>query len=381
MSKVKIETLTPIHIGSGNFLRNNSDFVQHIDGEDSYIYVIDPKKILSLIGIEHLDDWVRLIERNGDTKDFVQRMGHNATPEKYALRTLVNYAHSVRPNDTLKECMHDGLGRAYIPGSSIKGAIRTAILTTLTQRMKGLEPIVAEKNIKTGRTNVTAKKVEAKLFGGDPNSDIFRFVRIGDAYFEEGCEISSRVINLNIRENNNLIDPSKPQIVEAIAPDYESVIQMNIDKTYYNWVKDHWPNLTGKTKSLGELPTEIANIQSLFELINNHTRNLVTDEIEIWSEVTDNRYSGAEEYLANMNDILQQINSCTTGKECILRIGHASGWRFITGAWTEKLDNFENTIVPASRPGNHKYQQYDFPKSRRLDEDSDIFGFVKLSVM
>ena len=102
MSKVKIETLTPVHIGSGNFLRNNSDFVQHNDGEDSYIYVIDPKKILNLIGIDHLDDWVRLIEQNGDTKDFVQRIGHNATPEKYALRTLVNYAHSVRLNDTLK---------------------------------------------------------------------------------------------------------------------------------------------------------------------------------------------------------------------------------------------------------------------------------------
>ena len=51
MSKVKIETLTPVHIGSGNFLRNNSDFVQHNDGEDSYIYVIDPKKILNLIVI------------------------------------------------------------------------------------------------------------------------------------------------------------------------------------------------------------------------------------------------------------------------------------------------------------------------------------------
>ena len=91
--------------------------------------------------------------------------------------------------------------------------------------------------------------------------------------------------------------------------------------------------------------------------------------------------SGAEDYLERMNEILQQFNSCIQGKECILRIGHASGWRFITGAWAEQLDNFKDIIVPASRPGNHKYQQYDFPKSRRLDEDSDIFGFVKLSIL
>lgn len=381
MSKVKIETLTPIHIGSGNFLRNNSDFVQHHDGKDSYIYVIDPKKILSLIGIEHLDDWVRLIERNGDTKDFVQKMGHNATPEKYALRTLVNYAHPVRQNDTLKECMHDGLGRAYIPGSSIKGAIRTAVLATLTQRMTGLEPIVAEKSLKTGKTNVAAKKVEAKIFGGDPNSDIFRFLKIGDAYFEEGCELSSRVINLNIRECDNLKDSSKPQIVEAIAPDYESIIQVKIDKAHYDWAKVHWNNPTGKSKPLGELPTEMGNIYSLFELINNHTKKLVKDEINYWQEMQDGKYEGAEDYLNNMRYILQEINDCQKKGDCILRIGHASGWRFITGAWTEQLDNFKKDIVPASRRGNDKYQQYDFPKSRRLDEEGDIFGFVRLSIL
>lgn len=380
MNKVKIQTLTPIHIGSGNFLRNNSDFVQYHDGEDSYIYVIDPKKILDLIGVEHLDDWVRQIERNEDTTDFVKRMGHNATPNKYALRTLMNYA-KVHPNDTLKECMHDGLGRAYIPGSSIKGAIRTAVLTTLTQSMENLETIVAEKNFKTGKTNVGAPKIEAKIFGGDPNSDIFRFIKIGDAYFEEGCELSSRVINLNVRERRNLIDSSKPQIVEAIAPEYESIVQMKVDTAYYDWAKNHWPYSTGKVKPLGNLPAAMENIHSLFELINKHTKKLVNDEIQYWQEMQNKQYEGAEDYLNNMRYIFQEINACQLGEECVLRIGHASGWRFITGAWTEQLDNFKRDIVPASRRGNDRYRQYDFPKSRRLDEDSDIFGFVKLSVL
>jgi CRISPR type III-A-associated RAMP protein Csm5 len=37
---------------------------------------------------------------------------------------------------TLKECIHSGLGVPYIPGSSIKGAIRTAIVATLAQITK-----------------------------------------------------------------------------------------------------------------------------------------------------------------------------------------------------------------------------------------------------
>ena len=71
MSKVKIQTLTPVHIGSGEFLKNNSDFVVYKEGNDSFISIISPKKILELIGIDHINDWVNLIERKGDTKEYV----------------------------------------------------------------------------------------------------------------------------------------------------------------------------------------------------------------------------------------------------------------------------------------------------------------------
>ena len=378
MSKVKIQTLTPIHIGSGNFLKNNSDFVEYKEGEDSYLSVIDPKKILDLIGLEHINDWVNLIERQGDTKDFVARMCRNAHPRSYALRTITNFA-SVRREDTLKECLHDGMGKPYIPGSSIKGAIRTAVVATLAAQMNALESLVVAK--RNEKKNVTAKQVEAKMFGGDPNSDVFRFVKVGDAYFEKGSELSTRVINLNIRERDSLIDSSKPQLVEAIGVDFETECQMKVDKAYYDWAKDHWPADTTKVKPLGILDSQMANMASLFSLVNAHTSRLVEDEIEYWKGVKKSGFSDADNYIKNMQQIMKDIEACQEGKECVLRLGHASGWRFITGAWTENLDNFKSEIVPASRPKNFNYQQYDFPKSRRLDEDGDIFGFLKLVLL
>lgn len=379
MNKVKIQTLTPIHIGSGEFLKNNSDFVEYKDGGDSYISIIDPKKILDLIGVEHINDWVNLIERKGDTKEYVARMGKNATPNNYALRTLANYASSVKKEDTLKECIHDGMGRAYIPGSSIKGAIRTAVLATLSEKMNGLENMVVTR--KNEKKLVSAKQVESRLFGGDPNSDIFRFIRVGDAYFEKGCELSTRVVNLNIREKKDLKDSSKPQLVEAIGVDWESEFQMKVDKSYYDWARNHWNFDNPKVKPLGNLPKEIQDISSLFSLINIHTGKLVKDEMDYWKEVKKAGYIGADDYIENMESIWEEVEACKQGMECILRIGHASGWRFMTGAWAEKLNNFEFDVVPAARPKNFNYQQYDFPKSRRLDEDSDIFGFVKLSIV
>lgn len=373
MSKVKIQTLTPIHIGSGNFLKNNSDFVEYKAGEDSYLSVIDPKKILDLIGLERINDWVSVIERQGDTKDFMK-----SHPRSYALRTITNFA-SVRREDTLKECLHDGMGKPYIPGSSIKGAIRTAVVAALAAQMNALESLVVTR--RNEKKNVTAKQVEAKMFGGDPNSDVFRFVKIGDAYFEKGSELSTRVINLNIRESDSLIDPSKPQLVEAIGVDFETECQMKVDKLYYDWVKKHWPADTMKVKPLGVLGSQMTSLASLFSLVNTHTCRLVEDEIEYWKTVKKSGFSDADNYIKNMQQIMKDIEACQEGKECVLRLGHASGWRFITGAWTENLDNFKSEIVPASRPKNFNYQQYDFPKSRRLDEDGDIFGFVKLELL
>ena len=108
---------------------------------------------------------------------------------------------------------------------------------------------------------------------------------------------------------------------------------------------------------------------------------MAEDEIEYWKSVQKSGFSGADNYIENMQQILVDIGNCQEGKECVLRLGHASGWRFITGAWTENLDNFKSEIVPASRPKNFNYEQYVFPKSRRLDEDGDIFGFVKLVLL
>ena len=44
------------------------------------------------------------------------------------------------------------------------------------------------------------------------------------------------------------------------------------------------------------------------------------------------------------------------------------------------LTLFENIVVPVSRPNNQNYREYDFPKTRRVDDDCELLGFVKLSL-
>ena len=51
MSKVRIETLTPVHIGSGNMLFKGMDYV--VKGDK--LYIIDHRKVLDIIGAERVD--------------------------------------------------------------------------------------------------------------------------------------------------------------------------------------------------------------------------------------------------------------------------------------------------------------------------------------
>lgn len=364
---VTMRTLTPVHIGSGNLLQNNIEFVEdNIEEDCSDIFVTDPKKVIGLIGIHNVDTWVTALETGEELKGLIARLGGCSDPEKFSKRVITNYA-GIKKNTTLKECIHDARGLAYIPGSSIKGAIRTAVLATIAAKKSARE---LEELIKSNR--FSGSNVEKLLFGNTPNESIFRFLQIGDAYFPEQSEISLNAININITQRESLIDNGKAQVIEAIAEEKATTFTIKL-------ASQQNKEFSSQNKVM-RLPQEMSSIEELFCTINSHTLKLVESEIEFWKKVSEVMTDG-ENYIENLETIKNVVGNCTKGKECVLRIGHASGWRFTTGAWTEELGIFEE-IVNISRPGNKKqYNQYDFPKTRRVgDEYSDIFGFVKLTI-
>jgi len=192
------------------------------------------------------------------------------------------------------------------------------------------------------------------------------------------------MIHLNITNKNSLLDDSKSQIVETIDQEKTSFFRLNINLKKYRFAKENWEQAVSFSRnrvinSPNVLPECLQSIENLFQTINAHTLKLVEDEIKIWEDVDK---EGTENYLDVMESIKSEIINFTKGKECILRLGHASGWRFITGAWPEKLDNFVTKVVPAARPNNGKYQDYIFPKTRRVGEDyQDLLGFVRLTLI
>lgn len=366
MAQVRIKTLTPVHIGSGNQLQYNSDFIEVTDlyTKERFIQVIDIRKILELIGESKINDWLLSIEKKESTKDFVKRIVPHSDTLSFSKRRMKCVVKNISANETLKECMHNGFGVPYIPGSSLKGAIRTAVFSSLVDDINEKEKKVFVK----GRAS--AAELEKELFGGIPNTDYFRFIHVGDAYFDRNSEMVLRLMMyLNINRSSSLRSKNDmPQLIEAIAPNNETICQLDIKRDYYNFVHEKYPGVN--------MPYDVSNTNDLFRLINAHTRKLVQGEVDMWTDLNET-YSNAEMYIDNMEAVLDEIDNCRDGKECVLRLGQSSGWRFMTGAWGKSLSNFED-VLAAFRPNNSYYVEYDFPKSRKTSENGKLLGFVKL---
>lgn len=376
MTKVNIKIISSLHVGSGNVLFHGNDFVGGIDAEGfEVIGIVDMRKAMNLIGEDNIGAWTAAIDRGKTFDEVIKRYSPRATVADYSSRLVdVQYDMEANKNIDLREFIHDGLGRPYIPGSSIKGAIRSSVLSALAAKLPLAALVVKGKN---GR--VSGSEMEKKLLGNEPSSDIFRFVHVGDAIFDGWHTSAMLTILLNERKIGDVLDKSKKQLIETLPAGCETTMDLDIDaRGFQLFCKDQ--------HCVSDLSFLSGDVKQLFSIVNDHTKQLVDEEIGLWHEKEDSckdENGVLPDYIDELNRIKVDVEKCTDGKSCILRIGFGSGWRFITGAWTERFKGTAkfDDVVNASRPKNFKYDGYDFPKSRKVEyETCEPFGFVKLSL-
>jgi CRISPR type III-A-associated RAMP protein Csm5 len=117
--KYELKTITPLHIGTGNRY-NGAEFVLK-DGE---LYRVSIDKLLKKLSKDQIKDLTnRLEDYRFSPTDFLAGKNIN-------LADITKYAIRFEGDRRVKEISEQikTSNRAYIPGSSIKGAIRTAII-------------------------------------------------------------------------------------------------------------------------------------------------------------------------------------------------------------------------------------------------------------
>ena len=177
--KYELQILTPVHIGSGEALNQ-------IDG--CYLngrwYHIDLDKVLAHPSTDLNALTSDMADRNFRWQRHLQQ--HTTDLSELSAYSLVcpQSPEAVEIREAIKSVGY----RPYIPGSTLKGAIRTALLGEILnadddiyyKSLNQLETVIQSGARGNPRREQPARQIESLAFGKDPNRDLLRALQVSD---------------------------------------------------------------------------------------------------------------------------------------------------------------------------------------------------------
>ncbi len=219
MSKCKITTLSPIHIGSGEQFEENYNMLQ----KDGLVYIYDEFKISEFF----LENNLGIPSSLGEMQQKMKQYRDKIIQANIHIRKLQT---SLLVNKPLFE-MVSTQGNPIITGSSIKGALRTAILDSLKNSPEKSQKIansLRNKKIDKSRfENKRGKNIEA--FDKD-FANIFKYLKVSDSIGELETKVY-KTINIKknrehqkhrahkVKELENFVESLKPNQTFEISID------------------------------------------------------------------------------------------------------------------------------------------------------------------
>lgn len=407
----KIQLTSPIlHIGSSVSRLNPFEYVQTA----KKVYLPNQEalsKALLKKGGRFLNDYIQAIENNQNiTKLLEQAFGNDwwkakdtndnpIFPENLISQKLAERVTDLRP------MIRNGMGYLFIPGSSIKGAIKTAILYQLlkhpdkykipqTSRVSEIEKQLKQRlgdlRIRRNQTFADDELMDSlfsnfllnyqgqNFSGKSQNTDFLRCLKVSDSESLIKTEVSGKTgkpIPINLPVVVEVIVSSRfddyrakykaPLYVEMVR-NVKTEFTITLDKEMLTWFKH---------KQGMKLPFN--NIDELLQICQEFAQEQWDYEHDYWSAIENNpNASGRNLDFSNIGDFYEP-EKCPYG----MRLGWGSGMTGTTVGlcFDDDLRAELRDICGIKAPG------FEAPKSRRtiLGSDGDIKfvpGWIKFKI-
>ncbi|MDM7912941.1 MAG: type III-A CRISPR-associated RAMP protein Csm5 [Methanotrichaceae archaeon] len=340
--RYRLHAITPVHVGCG-IRMGRMDYVRRKDK----LLVMDIQRLASLPGIDPEDLADLLYLSDFDMGKFLESKGIDP-----AAATTRSVRCGCNPQSEVLCCIKDGTGMAYLPGSSIKGALRTAILW---ERIKGTTDQIKDKarsEISSSIRNSRSRDARAhasdrlqKIFlGKDQYHDHLRALSVSDSEQipMDALEVFKVVLMSlagdRLREKMSIY-------VEAIRPGTEAEISIDLDRFLCS---DY---------AVSRLGLQMDDLWQLERITRSYYEDYVTSEINFLSRhLLDEQKGGPAEFYRKLLLLPEKRGGM------LLRLGWGGGWHGMTVArlFPEQLDDLRR----AFRLGRLNVPE--FPKTRRL---------------
>lgn len=293
---VTIRTVSPLHVGSGETLLNGYDYGLY-DGRTWRLN-------LNVLLEEKVQDEA-MARRAAQIPP-----GQLLSPADYREGSpIFRYVLDGQPRATsagaeVGEQIKDAWDRPYLPGSSLKGAIRTALLWNAVRESGQAVTLDS-----LGNSNrFAAQRLETHFLHQvgqrQANYDLFRALQVGDSQPLD----SSALVLANAQVIGGRSQTGAPIELEAIRPNTRLRTRIKIDEALLSdWARRHGLDLSAQRGLLEDIPA----------LIRRHSRVLAQRGLA-WCEGNVEREKLLEFY-AN-------IESFGREDSCYIQIGWGGGW-------------------------------------------------------
>jgi len=354
-----IETVAPIHIGSGRAdLYRDIDFVVH----GNYVYVLDVDAVLeAVLPADERDPRYDQVLNTHNLGSFLPKMELDAKP------ALVRYTSRQVPTTAqIRAQTVDSGVHAYVPGSSLKGALRTAWLRT---HFEGTNKKIVASDLGERAEYAFRRTEESVLSPGRidgrtaPNRDLFRAVQITDSHpFERSASSVYNVVVVPAGQKGI------PIAVEGIKPRQTTTARLKFD--------DYLLNHAAEQLGWGNAAHGLTN---LITICQEQGIKRIHEERTFW----ESRAPEVEKFYADLATKADQREPNT----CYIEVGWGSGWMSKTLGRVLRDDRpLLAQLMRRYRLNRGTYHDGDaFPKTRRAIRDQEgvlrvPMGWVKLSV-
>jgi CRISPR-associated protein Csm5 len=369
--EVTVELLSPLHIGTGTELLLDYDLVPH----QGRTFRVDEEALL---------EQALLAAESAGAAAMNQLLAGRPAAEllaeaDFADDALFRYVMPGTPftktaGAKVQEQLKDVYDRPYLPGSSLKGALRTVLAWGLYTAQKR-KPDLA----RLGRSRSWASQpLERDLFGRDPNHDWLRALHIedsqpltSDGHPSKGSGQALALRTVRVYPTQTRDSPGLNVDVEAVQRGMVFYAAVTVDEYGFGEQAARKLGWQGKRVWIDRLPA----------LAREHARQRLLAEAEYFKAA--DRPAGARRFY----DDLINIWSDLAQNELVVQIGWGAGWESKTlgsgmlrtddRAFERLLDRYRMTKEQNRRPGDP------FPKSRHLALDhhghpSEPLGWIKV---
>ncbi|WP_165155464.1 type III-A CRISPR-associated RAMP protein Csm5 [Parabacteroides sp. ZJ-118] len=362
---IEIEIVTPVSIGGGaeKDWVNGLDFVE----SENKIYKLNLRRLFqpdSGVDVERL---LPLFEKR-DKQGVLRLLRNKLDRVSDAVFDMTFYS----ANDIKAFIKNELSGKPVIPGSSLKGAIRSVLFKELKDPTEKKEKIV---------------------FGeSDKGDEFMRFLKFSDVEFEKTGLVNTKIFNLRSGEKPGSFEGGwkhswaettsayKPSgfntIYEALMPGQRADgVMLLSDKLFDLFYRS---DLEDVSYFKVDDKRRLLDVSNLFQCINVHTRAYLDKEIEFFNTYRTDR----------VDSILDSLNEIRSGSDfrssssCILKMAAGSGFHSITGDW--QFGDFSIDEIRSQGRNRGYFNDRPSAKSRKIAITKDAFylmGFVRLRLL